>query len=93
VQQVAETYGLPDSTFQLIRFKMRCQNPALRTFDVNTTDASQLKTHPYIKWNIANAIVAYRQQHGNYKSLEDLKKIDLISEELFNKLTPYLKVL
>jgi len=51
-----------------------------------------MKVHPYIRYTIANAIVQYRLQHGNYAVVHDLKKIMIITEEVFNKAVPYLKV-
>jgi DNA uptake protein ComE-like DNA-binding protein len=90
VNQVGETYGLPDSTFQKIKSRLECNGNSVRKLNINTVDINTLKTHPYIKWNIANAIVNYRQQHGNYRSLDDLKKIVIIDTETFNKIAPYL---
>lgn len=90
VSQLGETYGIPDSTFEKIKVRLECRNPAIRKININTSDASQLKMHPYIKWNIANAIVNYRNQHGAYKSIEDLRKIEILPDELFNKIAPYL---
>ncbi len=90
VNQLAETYGIPDSTFQRIKPRLQCNKPSLRTININTADANTFKNHPYIKWNIANAIVNYRTQHGNYKTIEDLRKIEIISDDLFNKIAPYL---
>ena len=49
-----------------------------------------MKLHPYLKWNLANAIVEYRNQHGNFSSLEGLKKITLINDEVFEKIKSYL---
>jgi competence ComEA-like helix-hairpin-helix protein len=92
VNQIAETYGLPDSTFQKVKSKIQCNSNSVRKFNINTADINHLKTHPYIKWNIANAIVNYRQQHGYYRSIEDLKKINIISDDIFNKIAPYLTV-
>ncbi|MDB5193176.1 MAG: hypothetical protein JWQ96_2739 [Segetibacter sp.] len=89
VAQVAETYGVPDSTFQKIKPRLACSKEKIRTININSADANTLKTHPYIKWNIANAIVNYRKQHGNFRSVEDLKKIDIIDEEVFAKMAPY----
>lgn len=90
VSQLGETYGIPDSTFQKIKVRLLCNNSSVKKLNINTADAAELKAHPYIKWNIANAIVNYRSQHGPYKSLEDLRKIEIIPDDLFNKLTPYL---
>lgn len=90
VNQLAETYGLPDSTFQRVRQRLQCNVQAVKKINVNTADVNQLRVHPYLRWNIANAIVNYRNQHGNYKSIEDLRKIDIITDDLFNKISPYL---
>jgi len=92
VAQVAETYGLPDSTFQVIKQRLECNSSAVKKININTAEASELKTHPYIKWNIANAIVNYRMQHGNYTSIDELRKIDIITDDLFNKIAPYLVI-
>lgn len=92
VTQLGETYGIPDSTFQKIKAYLQCNHPALKTININTADINELRIHPYLRWNIANAIINYRQQHGNYKSVEDIRKIDLITDELYNKLAPYLVI-
>lgn len=92
VNQLGETYGIPDSTFQKIKPQLQCNHPALKTININTADINVLRAHPYLRWNIANAIINYRQQHGNYKSVEDLRKIDLITDDLYNKIAPYLVI-
>jgi competence protein ComEA len=92
VSQVSETYSLPDSIFQKIKERLVCKAPRLRMININTADATLLKSHPYLKWNIVNAIIAYRQQHGNYKQTSDLKKINILTDELFDKIEPYLLV-
>lgn len=92
VAQLGETYGVPDSTFQKIKVYMKCDNPTLKTININTADINLLRTHPYLRWNIANAIINYRQQHGNYKMVEDLRKIDIITDDLYNKIAPYLVI-
>ncbi|MEJ7684007.1 MAG: helix-hairpin-helix domain-containing protein [Segetibacter sp.] len=92
VNQLGETYGIPDSTFQKIKPQLQCNHPALKTININTADINVLRAHPYLRWNIANAIINYRQQHGNYKSVEDIRKIDLITDDLYNKIAPYLVI-
>lgn len=92
VQQVGETFGLPDSTFQLIKPRLQCAPVALQKININTADANTLKQHPYIRWNIANAIVQYRQQHGVFRSGEELQQIVLITPELYQKIAAYITV-
>lgn len=90
VEQVAETYGLPDSTFQKIKGRLQVDENNVRKINVNTATKEELKTHPYIRWNIANAIVEYRNQHGAFEHLDELKNIMLINEDTFRKIAPYL---
>ena len=52
----------------------------------------EMKSHPYLRWNLANAIVEYRNQHGNYNSFSDLKNITAITEDIFAKIEPYILV-
>jgi competence ComEA-like helix-hairpin-helix protein len=92
VDQVKEVYGLQDSTFQKIKGYLHCDSSQIQQININTADAGTLKNHPYIKWNIGNAIVNYRLQHGDYQSVQDLLRVDIISQEIFLKLIPYLKV-
>jgi len=92
VQQVAETYGLPDSTFDKIKPLLQCNHPTLQSININTADANALKQHPYIRWNLANLVVQYRLQHGNYKSVDDLLLLATVTPEQFNKIKPYLVV-
>ncbi len=91
VEQVGETFGLPDSTFQLIKPMLQISGE-LKKININTASLEELKAHPYIKHFLANAIVQYRSQHGDYQSVEDLKKIMIMTDELFAKISPYLVV-
>ncbi len=92
VVQVSEIYGLSDSTFQTIKPLLKFETETIKKININTATVDELKVHPYIRWNLAQTIVAYRNQHGLFNSLDDLKKIIAISEELFEKISPYLMV-
>ena len=91
IDQVGEVYGLPDSTFNRLKPLLECREFSVDQINLNSHEISALKAHPYIKWQLANAIAAYRQEHGSFSSVEDLKKIEMISEEMFVKIRPYLK--
>jgi competence protein ComEA len=92
VEQVAETFGLPDSTFQKIKPYLKINGDNIRKINLNTCVEEELKVHPYIRWQLAKVIMEYKKQHGNYKSVEDLKKIMVINEEIYNKISPYLSL-
>jgi competence protein ComEA len=90
IDQVAETYGLPDSVFQKMKQQLRLNNPSVHQIDINNSTAEELKAHPYIGFPVANAIVQYRSQHGNFSTIADLQKIGAIDAALYRKISPYL---
>ncbi|MBS1668797.1 MAG: helix-hairpin-helix domain-containing protein [Bacteroidetes bacterium] len=91
VDQVGETYFLPDSTFKKINPFLKIGVFDCKKININQADAATLSAHPYINWGLANAIVQYRNQHGDYRSLQDLKNIHIITEGLFEKISHYLE--
>lgn len=90
INQVGETFGLPDSTFQKIKQYLKLENVTVKKININTATVDELKAHPYIKWNIANPIVAYRNEHGPFLKIEDIKKVMVVTDEVYNKIFPYL---
>ena len=92
VNQVKETYGMSDSVFNSIQKYLTIQNTNINKININSADAYQLGSHPYIGKNVGKAIVIYREQHGNYSKIEDVKKIVFITEAVFEKMAPYLTV-
>lgn len=92
IEQVKETFGLPDSVFQQIKTYLIISETNIQKININTADFETLKSHPYIRYQLANAIINFRNQHGNFASVEDIKKIMLITDEIFKKIAPYLAV-
>ena len=92
INQVGETFGLRDSVFQIIKSRLVITNATVKQININKATADEMKTHPYIRYAIANAIVQYRTQHGNFSSIADIKKIVLVTDDIFIKLAPYLTV-
>lgn len=89
IDQVAETYGLPDSTFQSIREHLQ-HSPINKPLNINKMTEEDLKSHPYIKWQQARVIVAYREEHGPFREPADLKQVLALDEAFINRISPYL---
>lgn len=92
LDQLREVYGLKDSLYAEIIPFLTLQTKGIAKININKAMISSLRKHPYIKWNTANAIVNYRDQHGPYESVEDIMKTDLVSKELYSRIAPYLSV-
>lgn len=54
--------------------------------DINTADTAELMTLPGIGQTRADAIAAYREQNGKFRTIEDIMKVDGIKEGSFAKL-------
>jgi len=92
IEQVKETYGLPDSTFQKIKQYLQVNSSSIKKININTATVDELKVHPYIKYGLANPIVAYRNEHGSFLRVEDIKKVMAVTEEIYRKIEPYLSL-
>ena len=90
IAQVRETFGLPDSTFQKIKQYLKLENVSIKKININIATIDELKAHPYIRWSIANPIIAYRNDHGPFSKIEDIKKVMAVTDEIYNKIAPYL---
>ena len=90
IEQVAETYALPDTVFQKIKNSLLITNTPIKKLNINTATVDELKAHPYLRYTVANAIVQYRMQHGSFAAISDIKKIMMITDEIYNKAEPYL---
>jgi DNA uptake protein ComE-like DNA-binding protein len=89
--QLNEVYGL-DSTV-VHRLAATCFINAefeVRKLNINILDEVALSAHPYLSRSEAKAIVAYRFQHGNYPTIQDIRKIHSIEEKTIRKIEPYL---
>lgn len=90
IEQVGETFGLADSVFQKIKSHLQLNTVAIKKININNASVDELKQHPYIRYALAKAIIAYRDAHGEFAQKEDLKKIMLITEDVFRKIDPYI---
>lgn len=91
-EQIGETFGLSDSTFQKLKARFIINNSSIKQFNINTATIEEMKAHPYIRYALANAIVQYRTQHGNFTALTDIKNIMTVTEQQYDKAAPYLTV-
>jgi len=90
IEQIGETYGLPDSTFQKIKQYLKLNNASVKKININTATVDEMKAHPYIKYGLANPIIAYRNEHGVFSKIEDIKKVMAVTEDAYKKIAPYL---
>ena len=60
--------------------------------NINTAAKEELMTLPGIGESKADAIIAYRQENGDYRNIEELMQISGIKEGVYSKISEYITV-
>lgn len=89
--QLTDVYGLKDSLFQQLKDRLACDGSTTK-IDLNKASEQELQQHPYIGKKLALIFKNYRNQHGSFKSLEDIQNIVALDEISCKKISHYLKV-
>ena len=89
-EQLLEVYGLDKEKYAGLSENISVDVSKVKKININSVTFEELRKHPYIKYNLASLMVNYRKQHGKYSSVEETKKLNLVNDELFTKLVPYL---
>jgi competence ComEA-like helix-hairpin-helix protein len=92
IEQVGETRMLPDSVFQKVRPFLQVQGQTFKKISLNTATWDELNEHPYIESKQARWIIAFREQHGRFRSVEELLQIIELKKDWLEKVRPYLAV-
>lgn len=89
IEQVGETYGVPDSTFQKIKPFLKLNEADLSKMNINTASYEQLNAHPYISAKLAFQIMKYRKDNGSFNNLEILKELVSQTNDSYEKVLNY----
>ena len=65
---------------------------AKKRINLNTATRDELVSLPGIGASIAEQILIYRDEHGEFSSVDQLKKIKGIGTKKFDKLRPYVRI-
>ncbi|MBV6639799.1 MAG: helix-hairpin-helix domain-containing protein [Cyclobacteriaceae bacterium] len=89
--QLHEVYGLNEEVIEEVIQKITIDS-IRATVNINSDDIKILSSHPYIDYPVARAIINYKKVHGAFKEKSEVKKIKIVSDSLYNKLSPYISV-
>jgi competence protein ComEA len=87
--QLLEVYGFDKDRFDKIEAYCDVSSNGIKRININTVRTDELKKHPYMDYYTAKAIVDQRVILGRFTSMQQVKAIPLIHEELFNKIQHY----
>ncbi len=89
--QYPEIYGLDTIALDELKRYARILSPP-RKIHVNSVSPDELLRHPYARKHrrLSEAIIRYRDQHGPYRSREDLEKVINITPGFLDLMIPYI---
>ena len=89
VSQLKEIEGLPDSL--AVWFSVSPDFVPER-ININRSSIERLRSHPYMGFYRARAIVEYRKKYGDIDDINRLKMFDEFDNGAFERIAPYLSV-
>jgi competence protein ComEA len=90
-EQLKDIYGIDSAKYNELVKQITVDPKKITRIDINKATVDDLRRFPYLVFKQMNAIVEYRKQHGNYQSVNDLRDIALLNDEILRKIAPYLK--
>jgi DNA uptake protein ComE-like DNA-binding protein len=88
-EQLLEIYGMDSLKYDQLKDQIQVNAGLITRININTFTFEEIRHHPYLNYKQMNAIIQYRAQHGSYKSVDDLRKIAILNEEIIRKIEPY----
>jgi len=88
--QLKEVYGLQDSVLVLLASRIFVSPGAsIKKLDVNMCSYADFRRHPYMGHAFAKSLVAFRQTHGDIKTLDELYQLVVVKKEEIERMKPY----
>jgi competence protein ComEA len=89
-EQMMEVYGIDTAKYHAIEKNIRVDARHIHKLAINKVTIEELRPFPYLNFKQMNAILQYRKQHGDYQSVDDLRNVAILNEEILRKIAPYL---
>lgn len=88
--QLGEVFGLKKETIEGLWEYFDFDQKIFRKIPINTCALEDLAKHPYISYQEAKVLLAFRNQHGPYENSGDLLQIKIFKKEWVDQIIPYL---
>lgn len=92
LHQLKEVYKISEDKFLEISPFITVNKNLVVPIDLNVASLEDLKTHPYIEWNVAKSIIDLRKQLGDFDSVDQLLMSPHIDVAWLRKMKLYIEV-
>ena len=90
-KQLLEVYGVKEETAEAVWEFFEFEPGIFRKLKINAATQEELSRHPYISYGEAKVLIAFRNQHGDFVSSDDILKVKIFKSEWVQKIEPYLE--
>ncbi|MFZ1703268.1 MAG: helix-hairpin-helix domain-containing protein [Saprospiraceae bacterium] len=92
IDQIVECNVLPDSVFNKIRLHVTVDTTRMEKININQASYHVLIKHPYFDKNLVTILLNYRENHGLFTSLSQLKRIKVLDNTRYTKIIKHLRL-
>lgn len=86
-----KVYGLkPETVEEIMKYYTVKSIPEISPININTATFKEVLKVPYIDYELTKKIFQYKDRNNGFNSIEELKNIEGLDQELFDKIVVYL---
>ena len=90
--QILEVYGMDSTRYNLFSSQIIVDTSLIIKIDLNSIKYSELIKKPYLNKYQTRAILKFRELHGKFTKVEELKTNNLLDDDVYIKIKPYLEI-
>jgi len=90
--QLLEVYGLDTNRYFKLVDHLLVDTAQLVKIDLNSATFNDFLNHPYFEYYLVKSIFNYKEAVGEFNSVEELRQVNMVYDQLFEKIRPYLFV-
>lgn len=91
-EQLREVYGISPEYIESIINHTFLSSSNVKQLNLNNASFKDLVHHPYLEYEQVKKIFEHKQRTGGYNLVNDLKKYDILPENVYQKVKPYLTI-
>lgn len=91
-QQLKEVFGIDEEHYLLMDKQVKVNAAFVKKLNINKATFEDMRRFPYLSYKQINAIIQYRNEHGDYDKLDDLREVAILDDATLKKIKPYLVV-
>ncbi len=90
VNQLLEVYGMDSSRLEPLKDFITLDTANLKVLSLNHASFGDLIRHPYLNKHKVKAIMHYRKMQGHFNSTDELMKNNILTQDQYHQVIPYL---